>query len=186
MSLTFWHGKKSKFKDKNSRYMGQCAHCGTETNHPFNCNYCQQSHCSEHRLPEKHNCPMQISGTETSLSGNGPQTKDRRSTHRKRVERVREKQTSKQHKKTDESLTESRRPRSKGDYRKTAGTDTLTCPTCREGTDEVFECEECGQKVCPACVGKWEHECPAAVTKDTNKNETEDTSMLSRILGFFR
>ncbi|QLH09825.1 AN1-type zinc finger domain-containing protein [Candidatus Nitrosotenuis sp. DW1] len=33
-----------------------CAYCGNETELPFECNYCKDSFCSEHRLPEEHRC----------------------------------------------------------------------------------------------------------------------------------
>lgn len=37
--------------------MTKCAFCGTEELLPFRCRYCGQPFCSEHRLPESHNCP---------------------------------------------------------------------------------------------------------------------------------
>jgi predicted nucleic acid binding AN1-type Zn finger protein len=167
--------------------MEQCAHCGAETNHAFRCNYCNQSHCSEHRLPEKHECSMHIPGNDpSSFGGEGPQTRDRRSTHRKRIERVREKRSDKHRPRPDDSLTESRRPRSKGDYRETADSEALTCPTCESGTDEIFECEDCSQKVCPSCEGRWEHECPEAVTKDADTEESDSSSLVKRLFRMFR
>lgn len=33
-----------------------CAYCGDMTDMPFNCNYCKDPFCSEHRLPEEHRC----------------------------------------------------------------------------------------------------------------------------------
>jgi len=33
-----------------------CAYCGNETDLPFECNYCKDQFCSEHRLPEEHRC----------------------------------------------------------------------------------------------------------------------------------
>jgi Zn-dependent protease len=36
--------------------MTQCAKCKKEVYMPFICNYCQQSFCSDHRLPENHGC----------------------------------------------------------------------------------------------------------------------------------
>ncbi|MGD2142527.1 MAG: AN1-type zinc finger domain-containing protein [Candidatus Bathyarchaeota archaeon] len=40
----------------NSRESAICYHCGKETEMPFRCNYCNLTFCSEHRLPEAHNC----------------------------------------------------------------------------------------------------------------------------------
>ena len=37
--------------------MARCAVCGKEVLMPFRCAYCGEYFCSEHRLPEKHNCP---------------------------------------------------------------------------------------------------------------------------------
>ncbi|WKT58438.1 AN1-type zinc finger domain-containing protein [Candidatus Nitrosotenuis chungbukensis] len=33
-----------------------CSYCGNETELPFECNYCKDPFCSEHRLPEEHRC----------------------------------------------------------------------------------------------------------------------------------
>jgi len=35
----------------------KCQLCGVEVYMPFKCNYCGQTFCGEHRLPENHNCP---------------------------------------------------------------------------------------------------------------------------------
>lgn len=34
----------------------KCAYCGDLTDMPFQCNYCKDPFCSEHRLPEEHRC----------------------------------------------------------------------------------------------------------------------------------
>ncbi len=34
----------------------KCAYCGDLTDLPFQCNYCKDPFCSEHRLPEEHRC----------------------------------------------------------------------------------------------------------------------------------
>ena len=34
----------------------KCAYCGDMTDMPFQCNYCKDPFCSEHRLPEEHRC----------------------------------------------------------------------------------------------------------------------------------
>jgi Zn-dependent protease len=36
----------------------KCQKCGTETFLPFRCQYCHNYFCSEHRLPENHQCPQ--------------------------------------------------------------------------------------------------------------------------------
>ena len=33
-----------------------CAYCGDMTDMPFECNYCKDPFCPEHRLPEDHRC----------------------------------------------------------------------------------------------------------------------------------
>ncbi len=33
-----------------------CAYCGDFQDMPFECNYCKDSFCAEHRLPEEHRC----------------------------------------------------------------------------------------------------------------------------------
>lgn len=37
--------------------MGNCDYCGKDTELAFKCKYCGDSFCSEHRLPENHECP---------------------------------------------------------------------------------------------------------------------------------
>ncbi len=36
--------------------MDTCYYCGGETDLPFECNYCKDKFCAEHRLPEQHRC----------------------------------------------------------------------------------------------------------------------------------
>ncbi len=36
--------------------MDACYYCGAETDLPFECNYCNDKFCPEHRLPETHRC----------------------------------------------------------------------------------------------------------------------------------
>ncbi|MGI0082637.1 MAG: AN1-type zinc finger domain-containing protein [Nitrosopumilaceae archaeon] len=33
-----------------------CAYCGEKQDLPFECNYCNDKFCAEHRLPEDHRC----------------------------------------------------------------------------------------------------------------------------------
>ncbi len=33
-----------------------CAYCGDLQDMPFQCNYCKDPFCAEHRLPEEHRC----------------------------------------------------------------------------------------------------------------------------------
>jgi|AntRauMinimDraft_3_1070383.scaffolds.fasta_scaffold01217_3 Predicted nucleic acid binding protein containing the AN1-type Zn-finger len=37
--------------------MSECSICATKGNLQYECNYCGDVFCSEHRLPEKHDCP---------------------------------------------------------------------------------------------------------------------------------
>ena len=34
----------------------RCAYCGDMTDLPFECSYCRDPFCAEHRLPEEHRC----------------------------------------------------------------------------------------------------------------------------------
>lgn len=34
----------------------KCAYCGDMVDMPFQCNYCKDPFCAEHRLPEEHRC----------------------------------------------------------------------------------------------------------------------------------
>lgn len=36
--------------------MDSCYYCGLEIDMPFECNYCKDKFCPEHRLPENHRC----------------------------------------------------------------------------------------------------------------------------------
>ena len=55
----------------------KCSVCGKEEALPFVCNYCGEVFCSEHRLPESHNCTGDLSrrpvaqGTSSSYSSEG-------------------------------------------------------------------------------------------------------------------
>ena len=44
--------------------MVKCQKCGKELYMPFVCSYCNQSFCSEHRIPESHNCKDLVRGAE--------------------------------------------------------------------------------------------------------------------------
>jgi len=44
--------------------MVKCEKCGKELYMPFVCSYCNQSFCSEHRIPESHNCKDLVRGSE--------------------------------------------------------------------------------------------------------------------------
>ena len=37
--------------------MAECDVCGEQVSMPYNCRHCGGTHCTEHRLPEAHNCP---------------------------------------------------------------------------------------------------------------------------------
>ncbi len=37
--------------------MASCDRCGAALEAPRECSYCGDAHCSEHRLPEAHDCP---------------------------------------------------------------------------------------------------------------------------------
>jgi membrane associated rhomboid family serine protease len=37
--------------------MAECDICGQEESMPYHCRHCDGTYCSEHRLPENHNCP---------------------------------------------------------------------------------------------------------------------------------
>lgn len=39
--------------------MGACDNCGDESSMLYDCSYCTGHYCSDHRLPEAHNCPGQ-------------------------------------------------------------------------------------------------------------------------------
>ncbi len=36
--------------------MSRCVECGEDLSMPYTCNYCGESYCSRHRLPENHSC----------------------------------------------------------------------------------------------------------------------------------
>ncbi|MFC5136333.1 AN1-type zinc finger domain-containing protein [Halorubrum glutamatedens] len=113
--------------------------CGNSVEHAFSCNFCGQSFCGSHRLPENHKCPSQkIGGNSTSFAGDGPQIRDRRGTGRKRRERVRDKETSRMN--PPENITlQNKENQNKGK----SETDILTCPTCGSSTDQILECGRC-------------------------------------------
>jgi predicted nucleic acid binding AN1-type Zn finger protein len=36
--------------------VAKCTYCGDMQDMPFECNYCEDPFCAEHRLPEEHRC----------------------------------------------------------------------------------------------------------------------------------
>jgi predicted nucleic acid binding AN1-type Zn finger protein len=161
--------------------METCDSCGESTEHAFECNYCEGRFCGSHRLPENHGClEYRTQDSVSTFGGDGPSTRDRRGTGRKRRDRVRANETAR------ETVPESRMPRNKGDFRSSdeRNTEVLTCPTCDRQTGELSECTECGTTVCPECEPVYEHECPVGIVKDDEGHENK--SLLSRLVGFFR
>jgi hypothetical protein len=47
--------RPSKMK-KKTRMEGRCSFCNTKTLMGFTCSYCGNYYCTDHRLPEKHEC----------------------------------------------------------------------------------------------------------------------------------
>ena len=68
-----------------------CSYCSNEPDYPYTCNYCGNSFCSEHRLPEKHKCTHFLPDSGKRFESDGPSTKDRRSTRKRIKDRVKEK-----------------------------------------------------------------------------------------------
>lgn len=57
--------------------MARCDYCGESVDHSFTCNHCGQTHCSEHRLPEKHECVFFNPSTERVFESDGPNIRER-------------------------------------------------------------------------------------------------------------
>lgn len=47
-----------------------CAYCGDMVDMPFECSYCRDPFCAEHRLPEEHRC---VNLRQIRSSGGGKQ-----------------------------------------------------------------------------------------------------------------
>lgn len=54
--------------------MPQCEHCGDDIAYPHTCNYCDRTHCSEHRLPENHECVGLYPRAEKRFESDAPDT----------------------------------------------------------------------------------------------------------------
>ncbi|MFC5970500.1 rhomboid family intramembrane serine protease [Halomarina salina] len=53
--------------------MALCDECGRQENMPYNCRHCGNTFCSEHRLPEAHDCPgLQNWGDPSGVFDGGP------------------------------------------------------------------------------------------------------------------
>lgn len=76
--------------------MPECDRCESSQELLYSCNYCNGQYCSDHRLPESHQCLglRKKSSSTKPLESGGPST-DRRSTKRQRREGVRKKETKK-------------------------------------------------------------------------------------------
>jgi len=53
----------------------KCAYCGDMTDMPFECNYCKDPFCAEHRLPEEHRC-VKLTSIRASKFGQGKVIRD--------------------------------------------------------------------------------------------------------------
>ncbi|WP_436902769.1 AN1-type zinc finger domain-containing protein [Halovenus halobia] len=58
-------------------HMARCNHCGDAIEHPFTCNHCERSHCSDHRLPEQHDCLLHNPETDKRFESAAPNTRER-------------------------------------------------------------------------------------------------------------
>ncbi|AZH24403.1 AN1-type zinc finger domain-containing protein [Haloplanus aerogenes] len=157
--------------------MATCSFCDAHAEHLIRCNYCERRHCSEHRLPENHDCPDRPTILSRGLGGDGPSIDDRRGTWTKRIERVREKETSRDNPPTAE-YRQARREHEDDD---TDTTNVLTCPNCGASTDRILDCGDCGQSVCPACRTADDHDC-VATTEDTD-DESDSTPVRESFFG---
>lgn len=54
--------------------MAECDICGSEVSFPYKCNSCGNLHCSDHRLPESHDCPSLHDDTDATLTRNDGET----------------------------------------------------------------------------------------------------------------
>jgi predicted nucleic acid binding AN1-type Zn finger protein len=160
--------------------MSPCSVCGEETVPAFACNYCESEHCEEHRLPENHDCPS-FTGEATTpgLEGEGPQTRDRRSTHRRRVERVRKKETETWESRTPEPQ---RGPTEEATQEKE--TSLFTCPACGSNTDQLKSCSRCADHYCPDCVVPDVHGCQTEPESDTADEPDGLFGALGKLLRF--
>lgn len=157
--------------------MARCALCDADASHLFTCSYCDSAFCGDHRLPENHNCPRFREGLRDEVfASDAPETPDRRSTWRQRLERVGSKEA---------EIRQGKRPQSKADLRgfSTAQGDTnvLHCSSCGSNVDTLHQCDECSNHFCDACLPVVEHECPVGMVKETE----EEASPLTRIRTLF-
>lgn len=143
--------------------MGTCDGCGEIVDHAFPCQRCGNSYCGDHRLPENHNCPFFVTA-ETPLTGDGPQTRDRRGTGRKRRERVQQKETKRWMNKTDDLTPQ----QPSGD------TAVLHCPNCNEDVSQLKNCSECSDSFCPSCVSPQNHK-PCSDGSEEDRHSIESS-----------
>ena len=76
---------KADLLRKNPSYVmlaEKCAYCGEMTDMPFECNYCKDPFCSEHRLPEDHRC-VKLSQIRTKRFGERKVVRDGTTSKRK-------------------------------------------------------------------------------------------------------
>ena len=161
------------WKHETESGMAECNHCGATIEHAFPCNRCSQSFCGDHRLPENHDCSQFERENRTqNFGGSGPTISDRRSTSRRRIERVREKETT--------TLDRRISDREKGESNKSDSSNhnrsVLSCPCCGSKTDEILSCEFCGDSICSNC----DHNCG---TPDASQS-TEESNFISQIKRF--
>jgi len=158
--------------------MGRCDVCDAAVEHPFPCQRCERSFCSDHRLPENHDCPAFDRGA-TPLSGDGPSVRDRRGTFRRRVDRVRAKETSKRESRIDE----------RDDGGASGETAVLTCAECGASVASLATCEDCGDAYCSDCVD--DHDSCQTAQREREKQEDQAPAggvvarMRDAVLGVF-
>jgi predicted nucleic acid binding AN1-type Zn finger protein len=163
--------------------MATCDVCDGAAEHLVKCNICEREHCAEHRLPEKHECSgLNVSEWSRGLEGDGPSTRDRRGTRRKRIERVRAKQTSRENPPADNW----RRTEKERRTENTSKTDVLTCPNCGTSTDCIQECNKCEQSICPKCREADAHDCPVVEPPTEEVADSTLDSIFGRLLSILR
>lgn len=156
--------------------MATCDKCTEEVEHSFQCSYCEESFCGQHRLPENHQCPQfTTDSTVGTFSSSSPNITDRRGTWGRMVSRVRDKETEKWEKKTD--------PNPRGETKRDLSTDSeaaiFNCPECGGKAAALKEATCCGKSMCYDC--RESHNCDS-IEEEREEEQFERSGLLRRFL----
>lgn len=138
--------------------MGDCDICSGDQKMPFTCNECGGGFCSQHRLPEEHNCPALRQKSDDKWFKEGLSVRADNETKRTgREEGTNEDQEQPPIEAEEDSGSEPVVNTAEDEEKD-------TCPDCRR--DAIIECDDCGVVYCDYHYPPRHHDCTSTSSED--------------------